>query len=119
MNTIPSESPKVERRHHQRVAFNSNATLQTMGAMPVAVRIRNISVGGLGILASHDLAMDTRCKIQVALPDGNDSTLPVELLARVVNSNYNKIEGAFMLGCEFINLKANVAAVIARFMHSR
>ncbi len=118
MNTIP-ESPKVERRHHQRVAFNSNATLQTKGAKPISVRIRNISVGGLGVLASQALAMDTRCKIHVAIPDGNSDAIPVELLVRVVNSDFNRIEGAFMLGCEFINLTASVAAIIARFMHSR
>jgi c-di-GMP-binding flagellar brake protein YcgR len=118
MNTNP-DNPKVERRHHQRVAFNSNATLQTIGAKPISVRIRNISVGGLGVLASQEIATDTRCKIHVAIPDGSSDAIPVELVARVVSSNYNKIEGAFMLGCEFVNLTANVAATIARFMHSR
>jgi c-di-GMP-binding flagellar brake protein YcgR len=118
MDTIP-ETPKVERRHHQRVAFNSDATLQTIGATPMPVRTRNISVGGISLLVSKDLAMDTRCKIHVTIPDGNSEAIAVELLARVVNSNFNKIEGAYMLGCEFINLTANVAAIIARFMHSR
>ncbi|MFM2447693.1 MAG: PilZ domain [Pseudomonadota bacterium] len=112
-------SPKVERRHHQRVAFNSDATLQTIGAKPISVRTRNISVGGLSVLTSQDLATDTRCKIHVAIPDGSSNTNPVELVARVVSCNYNKIEGGFMLGCEFVNLTANVAATIARFMHSR
>lgn len=118
MNTIP-ESPRVERRHHQRVTFNSNATLQTMGAKPISVHTRNISVGGIGVLTSQDLATDTRCKIHVAIPDGNGDAIPVELLARVMNCNFNKIEGAYMLGCEFTNLTASVAATIARFMHSR
>ena len=117
MNTN-SESPRAERRHHQRVTFNSNATLQTQGARPISVRTRNISVGGISILFSQDLAMDTRCKIHVTIPDGNSDPIAVELLARVVNSNFNKIEGAFMLGFEFINLTASVAAIIARFMHS-
>lgn len=118
MNTIP-EQPRVERRHHRRVAFNSNATLQTIGSTPIAVRTRNISVGGVGILASQPLTADTRCKIHVAIPDGNSDAIPIELLARVVSSDYNKIEGAFMLGFEFINLTASAAATIARFMHSR
>jgi c-di-GMP-binding flagellar brake protein YcgR len=118
MNTTP-QSPKAERRHHQRVAFNSNATVQTIGATPMAVRTRNISVGGLCVLTSHDMATDTRCKIHVTIPDGNSDAVAVELLARVVNSNFNRIEGAFMVGFEFINLTASVAAIIARFMHSR
>ena len=118
MNTN-SENPRAERRHHQRVAFNSSATLQTIGAKPISVRTRNISVGGISVFVSHDLATDTRCKIYVSIPDGKNDPVAVELLARVVNSDFNRIEGAFMLGCEFINLTANVAAIIARFMHSR
>ena len=118
MNTN-SDNPKVERRHHQRVAFNSDATLQTIGAKAIAVRTRNISVGGLSVLTSQEIAPDTRCKIHVAIPDSSSDAIPVELVARVVSCNYNKIEGGFMLGCEFINLTANVAATIARFMHSR
>lgn len=118
MNTN-SDNPKVERRHHQRVAFNSDATLQTIGVKPIAVRTRNISVGGLSVLTSQEIAPDTRCKIHIAIPDDSSDAIPVELVARVVSCNYNKIEGGFMLGCEFINLTANAAATIARFMHSR
>lgn len=118
MNTVP-ERPIVERRHHQRVAFNSDATLQTVGSKPVPVRTRNISVGGIALLASQALEKDTRCKIHVAIPNGQTDATPVELLVRVVNSDFNRIEGAYMVGCEFINLTATVAAIIARFMHSR
>ena len=114
-----SESPSVERRHHQRVAFSSSATLQAIRREPIPVRTRNISVGGISVLASHELAVDTACKIHVAIPARNGDVVAVELLARVVSSNFNRIEGGFMLGFQFVNLSASVAATIARFMQSR
>ena len=116
MSSSP-ESPSIERRHHQRVVFNGTATLQVQSTeMPV--RTRNVSVGGISVLASHEVPTDTGCIVHVAIPDG-DGEKRVALQARVVNSTFNKIEGGFMVSLQFIKLSANVAATIARFMKSR
>ena len=55
----------------------------------------------------------------MGIPDRSGDVVTVELLARVVSSNFNRIEGGFMVGFQFVHLTASVAATIARYMQSR
>jgi len=117
--TLDPEPRQRERRQHQRVAFNAAAELQTKPAMRLPIRTRNISLGGLSVLHTVELAPETRCIVHAVIPESRGDSTPVQLRGRVVNCQFNKIEGGFMVSLQFIDLSASVAATIARFMHGR
>jgi hypothetical protein len=109
----------LERRHHQRVAFNGPAKLQMHGLEKIVVRTRNISVGGLSLVSSLNILPGTLCTIHVSIPDGTGKPAEAEFQTRVANSTFNSIEDGYLIGLSFVDLSAKLAATIARFMKSR
>jgi len=80
------------------------------------VRTTDISVEGLGIVASANPRNGTSFKIQVALPTRPKGTMTFEASVRVVDSILAADQDGFRIGLMFISIAPEIEAAIREFV---
>lgn len=126
-----------QRRQYKRKAYHTSAELLLPNRKPIAVRTLDISVGGMGLVVSHNLLAGDYCLIRLPLPIKPNGRLVCEIESTVVHSVFSsgirraKVSanldtahasrdsvGAFKVGIEFSALKEHVAKAIIQFVNS-
>lgn len=107
--------PEEERRKTERKQLRTQATV-VLGAQAFPVHTIDVSPGGMGIVAQANPPSGLGVVIRFTLPMRPAGRAPVEAKARVVHSVYSSAEGGFKIGLSFVDLPADSAAAILRFI---
>lgn len=116
LNTAPNEE-SVERRQSQRRPMRGLAEVTFAGHPPHPVRMLDISVAGMGIVAAINPVPRTPCLVRFALPTKPNQT-QFMLKAVVIHSVFSAREGNFRIGLLFASMPAEVANAIQTFIAS-
>src|SRR5664279_5069732 len=104
--------PGPERRQYKRAALRGIAHLVLTGHPSIEVRTVDISVGGMGIVASANPPAGLACVIRVVIPVKPRGTTTVEVQAKVAHSIFSHGAGGFLIGLEFSQLSAEAKSAV-------
>lgn len=109
----------TERRAHERKPLRVQAHLLPPEQPPFAVRLIDISEGGLRIACSVNPPLMSVSIIRTALPSADRlSFSTLEVRVQVMNSIYARTEDGFRVGLQFLTLSSANQALIAEFLVS-
>ncbi len=93
-----------EQRAHDRRPLRTQVELLLPGRPPLAMRTTDISLSGIGLLASANPPMGLRVGLRLRLPNPRSPSGPptvFELQAVVRHSVFSNSEGAYRIGMQF------------------
>ena len=106
-----------ERRADERKPLRSQAHLLPLGQAPFAVRLIDISEGGLRVACSVNPPLMTVSLLRMSVPTA-DRAAPatVEVKVQVINSIYARAEDGFRVGMQFLELSSAHRDVISAYL---
>lgn len=104
-----------DQRKHDRRVYRTTARILFGPNQVVEVRTTDISMGGMGIVASANPKIGTTFTIHVLVPVKPEGVMPVEARVEVVHSVLASDEGAFKIGLEFKSLSAAAETALKRY----
>jgi c-di-GMP-binding flagellar brake protein YcgR len=112
-----SLSPLVgaERRAHDRRTFRSTAHVLLPGGKTVDVRTFDISVGGLGIIASANPPIGVVIALRVHVPQRSKGVTSIDVHGKVACCVHGAAEGGFRIGLAFSQLPPPAREAIESF----
>jgi c-di-GMP-binding flagellar brake protein YcgR len=115
-----SRSPTgAERRQHERKVLRGSAQLQIAGRPMLAVRMLDLSAGGVGIVSPINLPVKTGCTLRFPLHlQSRGTTTVVEIPSAVTNSIFSGAEDGFKLGLMFKGISVEAAELITQFLRA-
>jgi c-di-GMP-binding flagellar brake protein YcgR len=105
-----------ESRRHMRRKLRGAASLSWPEAMGLDVRMRDVSIGGIGVVSEIDFQPGTDVGVQFAIPQRSRGALKVASGAVVIHSVFGSDEGGFKLGLRFTDLDERFAAWISSYI---
>jgi c-di-GMP-binding flagellar brake protein YcgR len=107
---------RPDRRQHERKVLRCAAYLLLPDRPPLAVRVLDICVDGMGIVAPANLPTSANCGIRFVMPLVPRAGARVEAQVQVIYSAYSSGEDGFRIGLRFTSLSPEMASAISRFM---
>jgi c-di-GMP-binding flagellar brake protein YcgR len=104
-----------DQRKHERRLYRTTARILFSATQVVEVRTTDVSMGGMGIVASANPKNGTTFNIHVLLPVKPEGVMPLEARVEVVHSVLASDEGGFKIGLEFKQLSAAAETALKRF----
>lgn len=108
----------ADRRQGQRRALRQAAELVLAGNRILPVRIHDVSLGGMSVIAPVNLPAQTIVRVRTLLPLKPAGRLPAELPCTVQYSVLSSAGGGFQVGMHFGALPEAVRAAIAAHVNS-
>lgn len=105
-----------DRRQTERKLFRALAELRLPNQQLLHVRAFDISVGGIGVVSSLNVRLETPCEIKVRAPLLGAGMDVFQLRARVTHSVLSAKEKGFMLGLEFENPPTAAVDIIKQYV---
>ena len=106
-----------ERRQGDRKLFRSPAQLLLPSRELQRVRTLDISVGGIGLVASTNLPLNAVCEIKFRTPVKSDRIEMLLARGRVAYSILSGKENGFLVGLQFTDIPPASLALIKRYMN--
>ena len=103
-------------RRQERKPLRTNAMLRVPGAAPIRVRTLDISVGGMGVVASLNPHPGVACSMAIAPPASASGAPTIAIPATVVHSIFSVREGGFVIGLRYGELSDEAVEAITRFL---
>lgn len=110
---------KPTSRQHLRKPLRTSALLSSTALPTLTVRTLDISLGGMGIVASANLIMRVRCTALLTIPTRNYGSTQLRLEAAVAHCVFTGAEDGFKIGLQFTVLSAEAEAAIAQYLQAR
>lgn len=109
----------TERRAHERKPLRVQAHLLPPGQAPFAVRLIDLSEGGLRIACSVNPPLMSVSTVRMPVPSADRITsTTLEVRVQVMNSIYARSEDGFRVGLQFLDVSLANQQVIANFLES-
>ena len=106
-----------ERRREDRRMFHGSAQLLLPTREVQRVRTLDISLGGIGFVASSNLLRDTVCEIKFRAPLLAERIEMLVARRRIAYSILSGKENGFMVGLQFTDIPPVALALIRRYMN--
>lgn len=110
-----------EQRAHDRRPWRTQVELLLPGRPPLAMRTTDISISGIGLLASANPPMGLRVGLRLALPNALSASAPptvFELQAVVRHSVFSSRDNAYRIGMQFLQPSDKLLVAIGNLLAS-
>jgi c-di-GMP-binding flagellar brake protein YcgR len=84
----------------------------------IEVRVLNVSVGGMAIVAAANPRAGIIFTIKVPIPTSPTGVVIIEARAQVIHSVLARDQDGFKIGLRFIDLRDTAAAAIRQYLES-
>lgn len=111
-------APNANRREHERKLFRSKGHLILFGEAVREVRTFDLSIAGVGVIASSNLQPETPCLVRLVIPVKTGGSNLFEIPARVIHAVFSSGEDGFKVGLRFVSLTPEMAQAILRYLNS-
>ena len=108
-----------EQRAHDRRPLRTQVELLLPGRPPLAMRTTDISLSGIGLLASANPPMGLRVGLRLKLANPRSASAPptlFELQAVVRHSVFSSSEGAYRIGMQFVQPSDKLLVTIGNYI---
>lgn len=106
-----------DRRRENRKVFRGPAQLLLPNREVQRVRTLDISLGGIGIVASSNLPKDAVCEIKFRAPLLGNRVEMLVARGRIAYSILSGKENGFLVGLQFTDIPPGTQALIRRFVN--
>lgn len=106
----------TEKRSHERRPMRTPVELLLPGRPALAMRSTDISVGGIGLMASASAPIGLELTLRIALPLGRAGTQAFEVRARVQHSVFSSRDDGFRIGMVFLKPSDRLVVAIGDFL---
>jgi len=107
-----------ERRRFSRKILIAIAELSLDNETSIIAQTRDISTGGLLVVANANVRPNTDVSIRFGIPVKDFVPIPVQVAVTVVYCTYSGIERGFKLGMRFSHISHSSAHLIERYINS-
>ncbi len=110
-----------EQRAHDRRPLRTQVELLLPGRAPLAMRTTDISISGIGLLASANPPLGLRVGLRLRLPNALSASAPptvFELQAVVRHSVFSRSENAYRIGMAFVQPSDKLLVAVGNFIAS-
>jgi len=108
----------INRRENDRKMLHTRAILAIPGKPILEVRTLDISIGGIGIVASVNLVARIPCKLAFSLPLRHGKKINVEAEGYVTHSLFSNSHDGFKIGIRFKDVSPELEKEIARYLRT-
>lgn len=105
-----------DRRLYPRKFLSGTGYMVVPGRPAFEVHTLDISMGGMAVVSPFNLAYELPCEVHFTLPREPAGVDILAVPVRVVHSILSGREHGFLVGLQFVNVPAQTAATISRFM---
>jgi c-di-GMP-binding flagellar brake protein YcgR len=108
-----------EQRAHDRRPLRTQVELLLPGRPPLAMRTTDISISGIGLLASANPPLGLRVGLRLRLPNALSASAPpteFELQAVVRHSVFSSRDNAYRIGMAFVQPSDKLLVAVGNFI---
>jgi hypothetical protein len=104
------------RRHGVRKVLRRPANLLLPDRNALEVRLHDLGLDGVGVVAPLNLGRAALCEVKFCLPWSRDGHSAVAARARVTHSILSARRGGFLIGLDFVDIDESARGAISRYL---
>ena len=112
--TIPP--PVDNQRQHERRSLRSVAIVTLSPTQSIEVRVLDVSVGGMAIVAAANPRPGITFTIKIPIPTRPTGAVIIEAQAQVIHSVLARDQDGFKVGLRFVDLRDDAALAIRQYL---